>query len=225
MNQDPALWAEVLAPSEQFVREQWSAVVLPHIDEELLPVANEILHHTIAAYGEPHRKYHTLDHIADCLQKLQPYSGREDYLQLFLGLLWHDVVYDTNPKQSGDSGNEELSADFAEQAMWTLGLPESAQVYDLIRSTEKHDPHNEPEALLCDIDMSILAESEGAYDAYVNAIRFEYGQYTDGQFNAGRLAALKSFSQPFHHPDFIYLNELAYENVEREIKRLSHRVL
>lgn len=210
---------ELLA--ERFVREQWEVIVSPHVSEKLQLTAHQILDDTIALYAEPHRKYHTLDHIADCLKKLQPYRGRDDHLKLFLALLWHDVIYDTTPQAAGDSSNEAKSADFAESAMNLLDIPGADTVYRLIQATELHVPDAEDEALLCAIDMSILAESSGVYDAYVRGVRAEYGQYSDEQFRIGRLAVLQSFGQSFHHPDFEHLNPIAAENIEKEITLLS----
>jgi predicted metal-dependent HD superfamily phosphohydrolase len=207
--------------SEIYVRQQWNDVVLPYVHEELHPTAAAILNDTIQAYAEPHRKYHTIDHIADCLQKLEPYKEREDYLQLFLALLWHDDVYDTSPKDKEADSNVEESKDYAILCMHHLGLPGEETVDRLIEVTESHKPETEDEALISDIDMSILAAPAEIYDKYVEGIREEYGShYSAEQFRAGRRSALKSFGQ-FYHPDFLHLTEQAESNIGRELLSLE----
>ena len=205
---------------EAFIRQAWDETVLPYVAEELHPIARDIIDDTINEYSDGRRKYHTLDHIADCIKKLEPYKEREDYLKLFLALLWHDEVYDTDAHD-----NEEKSGEVAAIKMGWLKLPGPETVRRLIVVTKHHNPGAEDEALMCDIDMSILAEDEDIYRAYSTGIREEYGQYSDEEYYAGRLKALESFSSPFKHPDFIHMNEKAEHNTKTEIKSLRLRML
>jgi len=219
MNQQPS--SEMGWENQRYVGAEFERVVMPFVPEELHETARHIFSDTLQAYAEPSRCYHTIDHIADCLRKLKPYEEREDYVQLFLALLWHDLIYKTDAKDLNEPSNELQSADSAVAMMKWLQLPGEEDVYRLIVATEKHDSTIEDEALICAIDMTILAEPDVVYDAYTVGVRHEYGQYTDEQYRAGRLAALQSFKQPFRHPDFVYLTEAAYANVQREIALLS----
>ncbi len=219
MNQQPS--SEMVWENQRYVRVEFERVIIPLVPEDLHETARQILGDTLEAYSEPTRGYHTIDHIADCLRKLAPYEGRGDYTQLFLALLWHDLVYKTDVQGSDGLSNELLSAEAASVMMGQLQLSGAEDVCRLIIATKEHDSTIEDEALICAIDMSILAEPEAVYDAYAAGIRHEYGQYTDEQYRAGRLAALRSFQQPFYHPDFMHLTDAAYANIQREVILLS----
>ncbi len=61
----------------------------------------------VAAYGEPQRVYHTLEHIGHCLSMLDSaHSLLECADAVELAIWFHDVVY-----QPGSRDNEQLSAD------------------------------------------------------------------------------------------------------------------
>lgn len=207
---------ELKLSPEEYISSQWEQVVLPHVDEELRPLAQEILQLTIDDYSESHRKYHVLLHIADCLQKLEPYKDREDYLQLWLALFWHDDVYDTHA-----TDNEEQSGMRAQDRMIVLRLPGKDTVNRLIVSTKSHLPEQEDEALICSIDMSILAESSDVYLGYAAAIREEYEWVPLEIFLKKRVEILENFGKPFYHPDFEHLNPVAKRNIDQEIEQLK----
>lgn len=120
-------------------------------------------------YSKPDRFYHTLDHIASCLQEFDDVrlsAENPDAVELALWL--HDVIYDTRAKD-----NEEKSAEFAGILCRDAKLPEEfiGLVQRLIRSTKSHIPSSPDEALLIDIDLSILAMQSIVFDAYEYFIR------------------------------------------------------
>src|ERR1051325_7755552 len=62
-----------------------------------------------ARYNEPHRAYHTLAHIADCLDQFEAAKHlAEEPLAVELAIWFHDAVYDSRA-----SANEERSVDLA----------------------------------------------------------------------------------------------------------------
>jgi predicted metal-dependent HD superfamily phosphohydrolase len=64
----------------------------------------------VARYREPHRAYHNLDHIADCLEKLELARSMlrdDDFKAVELALFWHDAVYDPRA-----ADNEEKRTEF-----------------------------------------------------------------------------------------------------------------
>ena len=142
-----------------------------------------------ARYSEPHRHYHTLAHIGNCLALLA--ETAHDSPTLRLALYYHDIVYDL----CGDQ-NELQSARFATDQLGTLGLGDShtSIIYDLIRATDHKSARvAEHSDLICDIDLAILGAPTSGYHDYAAAIRREYSWIPDGKFRSGRTRILESF--------------------------------
>lgn len=140
-------------------------------------------------YAEPHRHYHTLEHIGRCLGQLAETS--HDTPTLRLALYYHDVVYDP----CGDQ-NELLSARFATEQLKALGLADThtAVIYDLIRATDHRPGALADHAdLICDIDLAILGAEWPDYTAYASAIRRENSWIPDGKYRGGRVRILEAF--------------------------------
>ncbi|MGK5170826.1 HD domain-containing protein [Geodermatophilus sp. CPCC 205761] len=162
-------WAE-LAGDSPTSRTEWAAVV--------------------AAWSEPHRRYHDLAHLAAVLGLVGELSAAAaDPAAVRLAAWYHDVVYD--PRR-GD--NEQVSAERARAGLRGL-VPEErvAEVVRLVLLTAGHDPApDDPNgAVLCDADLAVLAGPPAAYAGYASAIRAEYGHLSDAEFTAGRTAVLE----------------------------------
>ena len=180
----------------------------------------------IACYSEPHRFYHTLDHIAFCLDDFQRARHKAVNLDAVEMAIWfHDAVYDTKAKD-----NEEKSAQLALAVAKKALLPDEfgRQVANLILAT-KHDvvPEDADTQLIVDIDLSILGESSKRFDEYEQKIRKEYEWVSEEKFVAERLVILQSFLPP-QRPN-VYLTSFfqkkyeakARENLERSIAKLK----
>ena len=175
----------------------------------------------IAAYAAPHRHYHNLAHIEDCLDKLARIDGLSAAEQEILteAIWWHDVIYDPTR-----SDNEELSAELAEQRV----APHlRAEVGRLIRLTKSHqvEPADRLGAILISIDLSILAAEPARYDAYAAAIRREFSHVPDEAYRAGRSDVLRRFAaRPVIFPDAAFAKaceQKARDNLAREIASLK----
>jgi predicted metal-dependent HD superfamily phosphohydrolase len=144
----------------------------------------------VAAWGEPHRRYHDLAHLAAVLGLVGELAGAAtDPDAVRLAAWYHDVVYD--PRR-GD--NEEVSAERARAGL--RGLVPAERVEEVVRLvllTAGHDPAPDDAngAVLCDADLAVLAGPPGAYAAYASAVREEYGHLSDAEFTAGRTAVLE----------------------------------
>ena len=166
----------------------------------LPPAADPATGAAVAATGaelldrwhEPHRHYHTVDHLAAVLSVVDAHANEaEDARSVRLAAWFHDAVY--NPR---GSNNEEFSARLAERTLPALGVHaiQVAEVARLVRLTAGHDPvaGDRNGALLGDADLAILASPASEYRAYVRAVRAEYAHVPDDAFNAGRAAVLRS---------------------------------
>lgn len=147
----------------------------------------------VAAYGQPERHYHTLNHIADCLDQLDACSLPADRADpMALALWFHDAVYNWRSKT-----NEADSAAWADDFLSGCDAsPElRTQVVDLILATRHFVP--EPlvgdQVLLVDIDLSILGRAPDVYDRYEAAIGQEYKWVPKVTYRRERRAVLRSF--------------------------------
>ena len=109
----------------------------------------------IAAYSEPHRHYHTLQHLGECLDLLSTcLELTEAPDEIGLALWFHDAVYDP---QRHD--NEERSAAWAARGLSFLGIKADklARIVDLILVTAGHQaPVTADQQLMIDLDLAIL---------------------------------------------------------------------
>lgn len=162
-------WAQ-LAGDSATSRTEWAAVV--------------------AAWGEPHRRYHDLAHLAAVLGLVGELAGAAaDPDAVRLAAWYHDVVYD--PRR-GD--NEQVSAERARAGLRGLVPAERVEeVARLVVLTAGHDPAPDDAngAVLCDADLAVLASPPEAYAAYASAVREEYRHLSDAEFTAGRTAVLE----------------------------------
>jgi predicted metal-dependent HD superfamily phosphohydrolase len=143
-------------------------------------------------YAEPHRHYHTVQHLTAVLEHVDELAGEAaDADAVRLAAWFHDAVYDPS---RGD--NEERSARLAERTLADAGLPSAtiAEVARLVRLTAAHDPAEGDRngAVLCDADLAILAAPPEDYAAYAAAVREEYAAVPDEAFRTGRAAVLRN---------------------------------
>lgn len=143
-------------------------------------------------YSEPHRKYHTLQHLTECLAAFDAVTPLSPHpAEVELALWFHDAIYDVKR-----SDNEQRSAQLARSALLSAAAnADSAElVYRLIMVTEHAAvPASADERLLTDIDLGILAAPRERFDEYERQIREEYRHVPKWLFRRKRQAILKSF--------------------------------
>ncbi len=183
----------------------------------------------LARWSEPHRHYHTVNHLAVVLAVVEEQAGRaEDPTAVRLAAWYHDAIYDPHRVD-----NEEASAILAESTLPELGVaPERvAEVARLIRLTASHDPipGDRNGGLLTDADLCVLASPADVYQAYTAAIRREYAHVPDAAFAAGRAAVLNnllSLPRLFHTPTLRdRWEDTARANMTRELSGLRDKPL
>jgi len=203
------------------MRDRWHALACRLNAQQ----AAEPLYSVIEAlYAHPVRPYHNLTHIQACLDLLENHRSQTKQPEAVELALWmHDCVY-----IPGRGDNEERSAQIAHMFTHEMNIePSTGKAIEAwILATRHTAPPTTPdEALVLDIDMSILASPPDAYDAYTRAIRTEFAFATDEQFRAGRAAFLKL---QLAHPAIFFTPTLhahfegpARSNMARELATLS----
>jgi predicted metal-dependent HD superfamily phosphohydrolase len=177
----------------------------------------------LAAYREPHRVYHGLDHLRDCLVQLDAAPAAAADRDLAEAALWfHDAVY-----VPGSSDNEARSAELATRALDQAGTSKerAREVARLIRLTDHMRPAKDAvAALVCDVDLSILGRPAADYDEYERRVRAEYGGIAEPLYRAGRRAILARFlaRQPLYRSDHF---RALYESAARRNLRQSLETL
>jgi predicted metal-dependent HD superfamily phosphohydrolase len=192
-----------------------------------LPHQEQIGEDLLARYAEPHRRYHTAEHLARVLRMIDDLADDHDLFPVRLAAWFHDAVYAIPP---GQLPNEEASARLALRELSRAGLEQEdlTQVARLVRLTATHLPGSrDPEGeLLCDADLSILAAPAEEYAFYTSAIRAEYAAVPEAVFVAGRLEILTALIEGdiFRTRKGRALTDAARANVEAERATLQKRL-
>jgi predicted metal-dependent HD superfamily phosphohydrolase len=185
-------------------------------------LGEDLLAELVARYAEPHRAYHNLGHVLDCLQEAKTVRDQLDSpAAAELALWYHDAIYDPHR-----ADNEERSAAMASERLAALPGALQSRVVGLVLAT-KHDapPTSLDQALIVDIDLSIFGASEARFEAYDAAIRREYRWVPGPLYRRKRREVLQSFldrPQIFATDHFATRLEVqARANLARAVARLS----
>jgi len=133
----------------------------------------------VAAYEEPHRKYHTVQHLAECLTLL------EDHRHLALApaeveiALWfHDAIYDTRA-----ADNEAMSAKWAEAELVQAGVaaePIKHVTRHILATRHAVVPQGADQMLLVDIDLAILGAARPRFVEYLQRATQRFAAHFPG---------------------------------------------
>jgi predicted metal-dependent HD superfamily phosphohydrolase len=182
----------------------------------------------IGCYHEPHRRYHTTEHLAyvlDVVDLLEAEADRPDAVRY--AAWFHDAVYEI--AIDSHLTNEERSARLAEGVLRRMKQPPGliAEVGRLVRVTADHqiESKDRDAAVLCDADLAILGSDPDDYRLYTALVREEYRHIRDAQFRPGRVKILRELLGR----SAIYRTERARElfeeaarrNVTAEVERLA----
>jgi predicted metal-dependent HD superfamily phosphohydrolase len=163
----------------------WSALGVRGADPALL---DEL----VRCYAEPHRKYHTRQHLRECFAQFELLRDAAEHPEAIELALWfHDAIYDTHRDD-----NEQRSADWARSSVLAAGAPPAAahRIHALVMVT-RHDavPATTDERILVDVDLSILGADRQRFDEYEAQVRAEYAWVGDDAFRSGRRRILEAF--------------------------------
>ena len=177
----------------------------------------------IECYSEPHRKYHTMQHLQECLTHLEHVRSFADRAgEVELALWFHDAIYNTRKKD-----NEARSAEWARDSALAAGLSgdQAGRIYQLVMATV-HDavPEGRDATVLVDIDLSILGADATRFDEYEVQVREEYSWVPGPLYRAGRRKILQEFAnrESIYSTEYFRLNyeAQARSNIARSLARL-----
>jgi len=146
----------------------------------------------LACYAEPHRHYHTQQHLQECLDLFASVREQAEHpAEIEIALWFHDAIY-----AMGRQDNEARSADWARQAILAQGLAADCaeRVYALIMATcHNTEPMNRDAQLMVDVDLGILGAEPARFREYEQQIRKEYAWVPGFVFKHKRRAVLQGF--------------------------------
>jgi predicted metal-dependent HD superfamily phosphohydrolase len=151
-----------------------------------------MLSQLLDGWAEPQRRYHTPQHLHECLALFGRYrdlAARPG--EVAVALWFHDAVYDT-----ARHDNEAASADWAVRVLRAAGAAEhvAARVRALVMATcHRGVPETADERLMVDIDLAILGAGAARFAEYEQQIRDEYGFVPEVLFREKRREILLGF--------------------------------
>ncbi|KAF0696342.1 Aste57867_12901 [Aphanomyces stellatus] len=191
------------------------------------------------AYGEPHRAYHTLEHLELMYALYQRHHAALHITSMervfVLAIAFHDIVYDPLSKTNEVDSISVFRQFMAESPCKVATPSEAALVEAMIEATIRHQlpplsailPDTAHHHIGCflDLDLAILGQSSPMYGVYSAQIRQEYIAYSDADFCNGRAAVLRAFlgrdTLYFTHTFQDIAEKVARANVSAELERLT----
>jgi predicted metal-dependent HD superfamily phosphohydrolase len=180
----------------------------------------EVFRDLVERYGEPHRAYHTIEHVEECLDVFAWLRAEAvDPPEVEIAIWFHDAIYRTERKD-----NEERSAELAAAVLSRAEVP--AQRIEAVRElilVTRHDaaPRTPDQAVLLDCDLAILGASPDRFAAYDAQIRREYRWVPGFLYSRERQKVLRSFlARPR-----IYRTKRLFEEREKQARENLERML
>ncbi|TJY60800.1 N-methyl-D-aspartate receptor NMDAR2C subunit [Sinimarinibacterium sp. CAU 1509] len=175
-------------------------------------------------HSEPSRVFHTLHRVAECLDLFEQVRDLCDQpAEVELAIWFHDALYDVRR-----ADNELRSADWARTVLQVAGASDTVidAVCGLIIATAAQaEPVTEDEALMIDIDLSILGARPARYAEYERQLRRESRHVPQQLYQSVRKKALRDYlARPrIYFTDWFKLRyeTQARANLQRSLRQLS----
>ncbi|OJY16779.1 MAG: hypothetical protein BGO98_11330 [Myxococcales bacterium 68-20] len=195
---------------------------------------DEVFAELCAAYQDESRKYHSLEHIAECLGMLAELRETlESPAEVALAIWFHDAVYATHPFAS----SEKRSAALAQKSCMRMGIgePSAQRIAAMVRATKDHDPssiagsvHERDASALFDIDLAILGSDPVRYARFERDVRAKHAWVPEGIFRSRRAKLLGAFAarRAIYRTPILRerLEATARTNIERAVAELTATV-
>lgn len=187
-------------------------------------VAGECFEEVMRHYTEPHRRYHTPEHVAHCLEQFDDARAGMDYPDTVeLAIWYHDVIYN-----NGARDNELQSARLFERRARPV-MPASVveRVHGLIMVTVH--PHACPQTgdqgYMIDIDLSSFGLPWPRFQRDSIAVREEFPHMSDEEFYTKQCEFLSKLLERdyFCYTEFFRARHeaRARENITRYLEELA----
>ncbi|MBV8500205.1 MAG: N-methyl-D-aspartate receptor NMDAR2C subunit [Paucibacter sp.] len=163
----------------------------------------------LAAHATPDRKYHTLQHLQQCLSVVETVSHLPDRpAEVEMARWFHDAIYEFK-----GANNEARSADWAHEELRRADVDPAvaARVRDLAPMTcHASNLHRTDEQLLVDIDLAILGAEPARFAECEQQIREELARVPSYGLRTKR----KSVFKPFLDRETIYSTQVLHQKLE-----------
>jgi predicted metal-dependent HD superfamily phosphohydrolase len=169
---------------------------------------NELLNR----WCEPHRQYHTLHHLGECLALLA--DSRHECAhpeEVELALWFHDAVFDPE-----FTDNERRSADLARSYTVQAGLPEerAERIHALVMATHHRMRPTGDARVMVDIDQAIFGAKPLRFREYDQQIRQEFAHIPEYLYRVKRKRWLARILERSR----VYSTERFYKAFERSAR-------
>jgi len=148
----------------------------------------------LAAWSQPHRRYHDLRHLGECLQAATVLGAGPDER---LALWFHDAVHTNTP-----GADESASAELVGRLLASLVPSERiAEVARLVLMTRHHRPQpgDHRGAVVCDADLWVLGAEAGRYAESVRDLRAEQAIPDRAWTRRRRAQLVERLSRPIYY--------------------------
>ncbi|WP_265444617.1 HD domain-containing protein [Flexivirga meconopsidis] len=185
----------------------------------------------VARWSQPHRRYHTLQHLTEMFAAFEQLAGpagldARERAVIRIGAWLHDAVYDV---QAPPGDTERASAALGREMLSALGVPgaDIDEVEALILMTIDHgDTAATPAGgVFHDADLWILAAPADRFDEYCEQVRQEYAEVPEDRYSQARSRILGDLVDRENVYRTVTARtawtERARANVRREIARLT----
>jgi predicted metal-dependent HD superfamily phosphohydrolase len=173
----------------------------------------DVYENLLQRHSEPQRKYHTLQHLNECIvwiEKVGHLAKRPHEVEM--ALWFHDAIYTLQSHE-----NEEQSAGLACLSLMMANV--NSDVVERIAQLVLATAHSvestlHDEQLLVDIDLSILGALPSRFAEYETQIRDEYSFVEEALFRTKRREILLSFLERKR----IYTTDLMFNELESQAR-------
>ncbi len=181
----------------------WKETLQQILQHLRVPNADALVEEYRAAYSQPHRRYHNLEHINYLLSALTvvPQPSPALLMAAMYHFFFYDAAAEDNEKRSADYLKTKLQAagvnnNFIDSVVSIMLAPVNSVDMTFASVEAQH---------LADADMSIYGESPDVYNRYVAAVREEFGNIGDFawyQMRSRFLLSLLKQVRIFHTEEF-----------------------